>query len=188
MGDICAPAPSDAVRCEEAATAAAEGSNEEWSTSARCSWMVGEGFLGADPKKSFLVENLRDRLLPVLLSWVAGGDVTCSCVVGRVGRVCCSLSMRTRGSISSRSRLFSSMTRLRSSRRCRSSDSAVCIRSSRAWTTRMTFAKSSCVGGASWADVSAAVTMVSKSGAKKRKDARTYTTERSRPALWARSA
>jgi hypothetical protein len=79
----------------------------------------------------------------------------CSCGVGSG----CWLSfiMRTRGRISSRSRLFSSITLLRSSRRCRSSDSAVCIRSSRAWTTLMTFAKSSCVGGASCADVSAAV-------------------------------
>ena len=157
LGDICAPVPRDAVRCEDAATAAAEGSKEAWSTSARCSWMVGEGFLGADPRNSFLVENLRDRLLPVRLSAVAGGDVMCSWVVGRVGSVCCcSLSMRTSGRISSRSRLFSSMTRLRSSRRWRSSDSAVWMRSSRACTTRITLAKSSWVGGASCADVSAA--------------------------------
>lgn len=65
LGDICWLTPSDAVRCEEAAMAAAEGSKDEWSTSARCSWIVGEGFLGADPRKSFLVENLRERLLPV---------------------------------------------------------------------------------------------------------------------------
>ena len=158
LGDICGPWPSEAVRCEDAATAAAEGSNEEWSTSARCSWMVGDGFLGAEPRKSFLVENLRDRLLPVRVSDVAGGEVTCSWAVGRVGSVCCcSLSIRTRGRISSRRRLFSSMTRLRSSRRCRSSLSAVWMRSSRAWTTRMTLAKSSWVGGASSVEVSAAI-------------------------------
>lgn len=120
--------------------------------------MVGEGFFGADPRKSFLVENLRDRLLPVDRSCVAGGEVT-ECSWG-VGSGWLSFNMRTSGSISSRRRLFSSMTRLRSSRRWRSSDSAVCMRSSRAWTTRMTLAKSSCVGGASCADVSAAVGVV----------------------------
>jgi hypothetical protein len=29
LGDICGPLPRDAVRCEDAATAAAEGSKEE---------------------------------------------------------------------------------------------------------------------------------------------------------------
>lgn len=128
----------------------------------RCSCMVGEGFFGAEPRKSFLVENLRDKLLPPDLSWAAGGDVMlCSC--GIVGSGCwLSLSMRKSGSISSRNRLFSSMTLLRSSLRWRSSDSAVCMRSSRIWTTRMTLAKSSWVGGASCADVSAAEVGVGK--------------------------
>jgi hypothetical protein len=140
--------------------AAADGSKEEWSTRARCSCMVGEGFLGAEPRKSFLVENLRERLLPPARDSETGGEVTeCSCGVGSG----CWLSfiMRTSGRISSLSRLFSSMTLLRSSRRCRNSDSAVCMRSSRAWTTRMTLAKSSCVGGASCCDVSAAEIVVS---------------------------
>lgn len=66
LGDICWPPFMDAVRCEEAASAAAEGSREELSTNARPSGIVGDGFFGPDPRKSFLVENLRDRLLPAL--------------------------------------------------------------------------------------------------------------------------
>lgn len=72
LGDICGPPAIDAVRCEEAAKAAAEGSRDELSTRARPSGMVGEGFLGPDERKSLLVENLRERLLPA----AAGGDVT----------------------------------------------------------------------------------------------------------------
>jgi hypothetical protein len=57
----------DAVRCEDAARAAAEGSREELSTNVRPSWMVGDRSFGVDPRKSFFVENLRDRLLPDLV-------------------------------------------------------------------------------------------------------------------------
>jgi len=75
LGDICWPAARDAVRCEDAASAAAEGSREERSTKARPSGIVGEGFFGPpEARKSLLVENLRDRLLPDLCS-AAGGDV-----------------------------------------------------------------------------------------------------------------
>ena len=44
MGDICGPPVMDAVRCEDAAIAAAEGSKEEVSTNDLPSWMVGDGF------------------------------------------------------------------------------------------------------------------------------------------------
>ena len=76
LGDICWPPAIDAVRCEEAARAAAEGSRDELSTRARPSGMVGEGFFGPGARKSLLVENLRDRLLPTFLSAAAGGEVT----------------------------------------------------------------------------------------------------------------
>jgi hypothetical protein len=64
FGDICCPPVIEAVRCEDAAIAAAEGSRDELSTSVRPSWIVGEGFFGVEPRNSFLVENFRDRPLP----------------------------------------------------------------------------------------------------------------------------
>lgn len=60
----------EAVRCEEAARAAAEGSRVElpftdlFSGIAWGTW-VGELLLGMDRRRSCFVENLRDRLLPI---------------------------------------------------------------------------------------------------------------------------
>lgn len=76
LGDICWPPAIEAVRCEDAARAAAEGSRDELSTKARPSGIVGEGFFGPEARKSLLVENLRDRLLPTPPPVAAGGDVT----------------------------------------------------------------------------------------------------------------
>ena len=130
LGDIWGPPVIVAVRCDDAASAAAEGSNEELSSSVRPSWIVGEGFFGAELRTNFFVESLRCMLGPPDPEFKLGGDVTC-CSWG-VGSGCwLSLTIRTRGRSSSRSFRFSSKTRFKSSFKCRSSDSATCIRSSR---------------------------------------------------------
>lgn len=68
LGDVagCEPPLSEAVRCEEAATAAAEGSRFEASAMGFPSGIdwgicVGELFFGVEPRNSLLVENLRDK-------------------------------------------------------------------------------------------------------------------------------
>lgn len=53
--------------------AAADGSNVEASVSDLPSRMVGEGFLGAEPRKSFFVENLRASPLPFSCSGSGNG-------------------------------------------------------------------------------------------------------------------
>ena len=58
LGDICWPPVMVAVRCDDAANAAAEGSNDELSTK-RPSCIVGEGFFGTELRMNFLVESLR---------------------------------------------------------------------------------------------------------------------------------
>lgn len=70
VADCCEPPFMPAVRWEEASRAAAEGSRVELSVmglpSGMDCWMcVGELLLGVAPKKSRLVENFRDRLLPL---------------------------------------------------------------------------------------------------------------------------
>lgn len=68
LGDVVGwePPLMEAVRWEEAATAAAEGSRFEPSAMGFPSGMdwdmwVGELFFGIEPRKSLLVENLRDN-------------------------------------------------------------------------------------------------------------------------------
>ena len=82
LGEVlgCDPPDIDAVRWEEAAIAAAEGSRELGSLRDFPSWIVlgtcvGELFLGVEPRKSFL-ENVRVRLLPVFsgAACVIGGE------------------------------------------------------------------------------------------------------------------
>lgn len=57
------------VRCDEAATAAAEGSRFVLSdkglpSGMGCGTWVGELFLGVEPKKKFFFDGLRNRLDP----------------------------------------------------------------------------------------------------------------------------
>ena len=88
LGDVdgCGPPLMDAVRCDDAATAAADGSRLELSPMLRFSGMdcwacVGELLLGVLPSHSLFVENLRDKLLPVDFSVGACdtiGDMTSS--------------------------------------------------------------------------------------------------------------
>lgn len=77
LGDVVCwePPLMEAVRWEEAATAAAEGSRLEPSAIGFPSGMdwdrwVGELFFGIAPRKSLLVENLRDKPVTVF-SWGA---------------------------------------------------------------------------------------------------------------------
>lgn len=83
LGEVLGWEPPDmeAVRWEEAAMAAAEGSRFALSFSVLpsgidCGMWVGELFLGVEPRKSFL-ENVRERLLPVFsgCGCVTGGEV-----------------------------------------------------------------------------------------------------------------
>jgi hypothetical protein len=107
-----------------AAIAAAEGSRVD------DSWMVGEGFLGAPPRKSFLVENLRDKPLAIFSGLRSAGGVP-SPSAGVGGSWDRSLTMRMTGRVSSRSFLFSSDMRSNWSRRYLSSISADKMRESR---------------------------------------------------------
>lgn len=77
----------DAVRCDDAATAAAEGSRFVLSAMLRfsgidCGMWVGELLLGALPSHRRLVENFLDKLLPPLAFSVGMceviGDMTSS--------------------------------------------------------------------------------------------------------------
>ena len=68
-----------AVRCEEAARAAAEGSRFELSDMGLCSGMdwvmwVGELLFGVAPRKRRLVLNFRDRLLPLFSIGICDDD------------------------------------------------------------------------------------------------------------------
>jgi len=136
----------EAVRCEDAANAAADGSRLELSDRVRVSWYdVGDGFLGPLLRKRRFVENLRDS--PPLLSDIEVGS-------SGVGRGCDrSLAAFTNGRISSLNFLFSSEIRRSSSFSCRSS-------ASRSLMMRIILAKSSWVGPDSAASVSAAVQML----------------------------
>lgn len=94
-GEVCEPSRIWAVRWEEAAIAAAEGSKVEPSVNSRLSCTVGDGFFGAEPRKSFFVENFRAKLLPLSCSGSGNG---------------CELffAMRATGSMSSLNLRFSS--------------------------------------------------------------------------------
>lgn len=114
-----------AVRWFEAAIAAAEGSREEESARVGPA-TVGDGFLGALPKKRRFVLNFRERPLVVVGLKSAGGVVMgCS----GLGNGCDqSFAFRIRGSVSSLSLRFSSINRCTSSFMARNSDSAAIIR------------------------------------------------------------
>lgn len=133
----------DAVRCDDAAIAAAEGSRLDESCNVLPSTIVvGERFVGfADPRKRRFVENFRDS--PLLF---CSGN---SSGVGKAGSR--SFAFAIRGSTSSLSFLFSSPIRTNSSRSDRTSASRSLIM----WMIR---AMSSWVGAESWASVSAAGT------------------------------
>lgn len=107
----------EAVRCVDAAIAAAEGSRFVLSVMERPSCMaVGDGFFGALLRNRRFVENFRDN--PPLPSVVGALESS------GVGRGCDrSFAAFTKGSISSRSFLFSSDIRMRSSFSIRSSAS-----------------------------------------------------------------
>lgn len=98
----------DAVRCDDAAMAAAEGSKDVASDIGPLP-MVGEGIFGAEPSHNFLVENFRDR--PELFSGlISGGGVVRGC--SGLGSGCdLSLACRMMGRVSSRSFRFSSTIR-----------------------------------------------------------------------------
>lgn len=126
------------MRCDDAAIAAADGSSDD------DSWTVGDRFFGADPRKSFLVENLRDRLDPSFFGSISAGGVVMGC--SGLGKGCeRSLNMRMTGSVSSRSFLFSSNILSKCSLITLISASAARIRWSRRRIDSMTRAMSSCV-------------------------------------------
>jgi len=141
LGERASLSRIEAVRCEDAAMAAADGSRLALSVGARLSWIiVGDGFFGPLLRKRRLVENLRDR--PALLS-DAGA-------LGSSGRGCDrSFATFTNGKMSSLSFRFSSDILSISSFSNRSSAS----RSLRIWMMR---AMSSCVGPDSDVSASAA--------------------------------
>lgn len=143
LGERASPSRMEAVRCVDAAMAAAEGSRLVLSVSPRPSWViVGDGFFGALLRKRRLVENLRDR--PPLLS--GAGALASS----KVGRGCDrSFTTFTNGKTSSLSFLFSSDILVISSFSNRSS-------ASRSLIMRMMRAMSSCVGPVSDVSASAA--------------------------------
>ena len=120
-----------AVRWEEAARAAAEGSRLELSDIGLCSgmdcWMwVGELLFGVAPRKRRLVLNFRDRLLPLFSIGICDddGDIMSSwcCRSGLFegkGSGCSrSFAMRKIGRSSSLSLRYSSVTRLISASIC----------------------------------------------------------------------
>lgn len=110
------------LRWDDAAIAAADGSRDVLSP---CT--VGEGFFGADPRKSFLVENLRDKLLAAWTCLRSAGGLDKGC--SGLGNGCdLSLTMRMTGSVSSRNFLFSSDIRSKCSLNTLSSCSAARMR------------------------------------------------------------
>lgn len=129
------------MRCDDAAIAAAEGSRLDESCNVLPSTIVvGERFVGfADPRKSRLVENLRES--PLLF---CSGN---SSGVGKAGKR--SLAFAIRGNTSSLNFLFSSPIRTSSSRSDRTS-------ASRSLIMCMIRAMSSWVGAESLLSVSAA--------------------------------
>lgn len=127
----CDPPVMDAVRCDDAAIAAADGSKLEGSASARPSCIVGD-VLGCEPRKSFFVDHFRDN--PDFSACLGGaGEGGCSSTCGSgVGKGCdLSLAMRAIGKNSSLSFLFSSENRARSSFKFLSSASVAIILASR---------------------------------------------------------
>ena len=100
LGERASLSRIEAVRCEDAAMAAADGSRLVFSVRPRLSCMiVGDGFFGPLLRKRRLVENLRDR--PPLLSDTGA--------LGSSGRGCDrSFAAFTNGKKSSLSFLFSS--------------------------------------------------------------------------------
>lgn len=117
----------DAVKCDDAAIAAADGSSDELSCNGPLP-KVGEGIFGADPSHNFLVENFRESPPePDLSVLISGGGVVRGC--SGFGKGCdLSLAWRMMGNVSSRSFRFSSTILFRSSLSTLSSDSAAIMR------------------------------------------------------------